>query len=179
MRLVDTGYGDNGNLFLANFLFINKSRVRLLPLRRVDINLGWHERYHLPVSPSTRRIGQVDQTRWNARSITENLLLKNQQNRCSRFHVSVLILVMSVCAYAEEPDIVSEHPNVDVSTASMMHAKSITRDGGAADHNEDCRCWCTPQGILLRECGGETENLGNYGNIANCNKHLEAHPQCS
>lgn len=158
---------------------MRKSRVTLLPLWCVDINLEWHERYHLPASPSTRRTGQVGQARWNAQSITESVLLKNQHNRFSRFHVPVLILAMSFCAYAEEPDIVSEHPDLDVSAGSIMHATSTARDGGAADHNEDCRCWCTPQGILLRECAGETENLGNYGNIANCNKHLEAHPQCS
>jgi hypothetical protein len=31
----------------------------------------------------------------------------------------------------------------------------------------------------LRECGDQTENLGNYGNIENCNEQMESHPLCN
>lgn len=96
-----------------------------------------------------------------------------------KFHFFILILMGGFYAYAEEPNIANEPIYDDTFSANTIRTASIGRIGGAVDHNKSCRCWCSAQGILLRECGGETENLGNYGNIENCNKQKESHPQCN
>ena len=91
----------------------------------------------------------------------------------------ILILTGGFYAYAEEPNIVSEPIYGGIFVANTIGTANIGQIGGAADHDESCSCWCSAQGILLRECGDETENLGNYGNIKNCNIHKESHPQCN
>lgn len=96
-----------------------------------------------------------------------------------KFLFFILISTGGFYAHAEEPNIVNEPIYGDIFAANTIRTASIGRIGGAADHNKSCSCWCSAQGILLRECGGETENLGNYGNIENCNKHKESHPQCN
>ena len=91
----------------------------------------------------------------------------------------ILILTGGFYAYAEEPNIVSEPIYGGIFVANTIGTANIGQIGGAADHDKSCSCWCSAQGILLRECGDETENLGNYGNIKNCNIHKESHPQCN
>ena len=82
-------------------------------------------------------------------------------------------------AYAEEPNIANEPISGDIFAANTIRTASIGRTGGAAGQNKSCSCWCSAQGILLRECEGETENLGNYGNFENCNREKDSHPQCN
>jgi hypothetical protein len=91
----------------------------------------------------------------------------------------ILILTGGFYAYAEEPNIVGEPIYGGIFAANTIGTANIDQNGGAEGQDKSCRCWCSAQGILLRECGDETENLGNFGNIKNCNKHKESHPQCN
>jgi len=84
-----------------------------------------------------------------------------------------------ICVNAEDPDTGVEIASGGIAAINTARIATVDRDGRAADYNESCHCQCTAQGILLRECEGETENLGNYGNVANCNKHLASHPKCN
>lgn len=95
-----------------------------------------------------------------------------------KFLFIILILTSGCYAYAEEPNSISESI-YDVSfAANAIGTANTNQIGGATDKHKSCSCSCTAQGILLRECGDETENLGNYGNIKNCNRQKESHPQC-
>jgi hypothetical protein len=96
-----------------------------------------------------------------------------------KFLFFILILTGGFYAYAEEPNIVSEPIYGGIFAANTIGTANIDHAGGATDHDKSCSCSCSAQGILLRECGDETENLGNYGNIKNCNKQKESHPQCN
>lgn len=90
-----------------------------------------------------------------------------------------LILTGSFHANAEDPNIVSESIHEGTLAINIIGTANIVQMGEAKDYDKRCSCRCTAQGILLRECGGEEENLGNYGNIQNCNLEKEKHPRCN
>lgn len=90
-----------------------------------------------------------------------------------------LILMSGVYVHAEEPEIIDEPMYGSEVVAATTGTTDRVPLGGEADYNESCICRCTAQGVLLRECDGATENLGNYGNVSNCNIEKEEHPQCN
>lgn len=91
----------------------------------------------------------------------------------------ILVLTGGFYVNAEEPNIVSEPIYDDLFAANTIGTAGAGQIGGAADYDRSCSCRCSAQGILLRECGDQTENLGNYGNIENCNEQMESHPLCN
>lgn len=91
----------------------------------------------------------------------------------------VLLFMGSCFTYAQEPGVVSAPVAGGVLAAYTTITENINHMGGAVDHNKSCSCRCSAEGILLLECGDETENLGNYGNIENCNIYKESNPQCN
>ena len=95
------------------------------------------------------------------------------------FPIIALLLASSFYAYAEDQHIVGEDIFDEVFAAKTIGTANMFTAVEAADSDESCSCICTAQGILLRECGDETENLGNFGNIQNCNLQREKHPQCN
>ena len=96
-----------------------------------------------------------------------------------KFILFTLIVTSGFYAYAEEPHIVSDPIYGGVFAANPIYTASIGQIGHAKNYDKSCSCSCSAQGILLRECGDEEENLGNFGNIENCNLHMESHPQCN
>ncbi len=96
-----------------------------------------------------------------------------------KFFFIALVLVGGLYAYAEELKIVSEPAYDGALAANTIGNANIVQVDGVANHNKNCSCRCTAQGILLRDCGSGDENLGNYGNIQNCNIQKEKHPQCN
>tara|TARA_R110002124_G_scaffold91022_1_gene231879 strand:+ start:1484 stop:1783 length:300 start_codon:yes stop_codon:yes gene_type:complete len=96
-----------------------------------------------------------------------------------KFLFFILVLTRGFYASAGEPNIVSDPIYGGVFAANTIDTVSIGQMGQAENDDKGCSCSCSAQGILLRECGDEIENLGNYGNIENCNMHMESHPQCN
>jgi hypothetical protein len=96
-----------------------------------------------------------------------------------KFLFFILILTSGFYAYAEEPNIVSDPIYGGIFAANTIDTANIGQIGQAENNDKSCSCSCSAQGILLRVCGDETENLGNFGNIKNCNMHKESHPQCN
>jgi hypothetical protein len=92
-----------------------------------------------------------------------------------------LMMTGAFFASAEEPIIVFEatYDSAFALALDPLRSNNIAPSGGARDYDKSCDCRCTAQGILLRECGDEVENLGNYGNIKNCLLHKEDHPRCN
>ena len=96
-----------------------------------------------------------------------------------KFIFFTLIVMSGFYAYAEEPHIVSNPIDGVIFAANAIHTASTGQTGQAKNYDKSCSCSCSAQGILLLECGDEEENLGNFGNIENCNLHMESHPQCN
>ena len=91
----------------------------------------------------------------------------------------VLLLMGSLQVYAEKPNTISK-TIIDVTYAiNAAGAANAVEMGEETSNDGHCNCRCTAQGILLRECGDETENLGNYANIQNCNLQKETHSKCN
>lgn len=90
-----------------------------------------------------------------------------------------LLLAGVFSANAEEPVVVGEPMSGGLVLAATTAITDIVQFGDTADEKKGCSCRCSAQGILLLECEGRTENLGHFGNIANCNIHKEKHPQCN
>jgi hypothetical protein len=96
-----------------------------------------------------------------------------------KFLFLVLLLMGSLNVYAEKPNAVSETIYDDSIAMNAAGAANTVEMGEETSNDSHCSCRCTAQGILLRECGDETENLGNYANIQNCNLQKENHPKCN
>jgi len=90
-----------------------------------------------------------------------------------------VLLTGSVCGYAQQPTGVSDLLTGEPPAASGIQLAAADQNPDETGSGESCRCWCTAQGILLHQCNGEAENLGNYGNLANCREHLASHPRCN
>ncbi len=96
----------------------------------------------------------------------------------SRSFFVVLVLACSFTAFAEEPDRVSLENHDEDRASGAILSLNMPEMIGATDYTKSCSCLCTAQGILLLQCGDEVENLGNFGNIKNCNLHKDKHPKC-
>ena len=96
-----------------------------------------------------------------------------------KFLFLILILMSSLYVYAEKPNTINETTYADIFAINAAAAANTVEMGEATSNDSRCSCSCTAQGILLRECGDETENLGNYANIQNCNLQKDNHPKCN
>ena len=113
------------------------------------------------------------------REPTAPIVLK-EGNMMSKTLGTLILTVMAwlpVHTYAADIARTAIHSETD--TAVTLTKAQPYQGRGLNDKRQECNCHCTPQGILLLQCGTDEENLGNYGNLENCNLWMKKHSKCN